>query len=285
MKKFILRETRAVFFWSLISCALRLCLSLLVELSSLQDDLLLSVSYSDLGDRQHNYFCVSPSPHGKCWKSVAIIRVFLLLLSILAGWLLRLLPSVKSSVGFSFASTWILYPIRDKFGSIPNLPCRICETVMGRISFRQLAVIIPIHFLVPAVGVFSFKIILPGPLAGYAIDQISYSEKNMWLVDFIRELFANTLFVVGLLVIPALLKINGIRRRGFALLALYPLYSFSVDANSNSSVFSPNMLYALRLVNKHEDIPFAQWSHVLGPMIGGIFAGTIMKKAFPDEKR
>ena len=145
--------------------------------------------------------------------------------------------------------------------------------------------IFPIHFLVPAVGASSFKMFLPQPLAGYAIDQITYSEKNGWIVDFIREIFVNTLFVVGLLVIPALLKINGVKRRGYALLALYPLYSFGVDANSNSSAFSPNMMYALRLVNKHDDIPLAQWSHVLGPMIGGIVAGRIMKKAFPDEKR
>lgn len=155
---------------------------------------------------------------------------------------------------------------------------------MGRISLRQLAMIFPIHFLVPTLGAYSFKVLLPQALAGYAIDPISYSEKNRWIEDFLREIFVNTLFVVSLLVIPALLQINGIKRRGFALLALYPLYSFSVDANSNSSVFSPNMLYTLRYVNKHEDIPLAQWSHVLGPMIGGLFAGRIMGKAFPDEK-
>mmetsp|Transcript_2693 Transcript_2693/g.3839 ORF Transcript_2693/g.3839 Transcript_2693/m.3839 type:complete len:286 (+) Transcript_2693:74-931(+) len=284
MKKFILREAKSVLFWSLISCTLRLCLSLLEELSSLQSSTAsTSIEHSD--DHRQQNFCASPSPQGKCWKSVTIIRAFLTLLSILAGWALRFLPSIQSSVGFSFASTWILFPIRDQFGSIPNLPCRICETVMGRISVRQLAMIFPIHFLVPTLGAYSFKILLPQALAGYAINPISYSEKNRWIEDFLREIFVNTLFVVSLLVIPALLQINGIKRRGVALLALYPLYSFSVDANSNSSVFSPNMLYALCYVNKHEDIPLAQWSHVLGPMIGGLFAGRIMLKAFPDEKQ
>uniref|UniRef100_A0A7S2KJA1 Uncharacterized protein n=1 Tax=Skeletonema marinoi TaxID=267567 RepID=A0A7S2KJA1_9STRA len=285
MKEFILREARAVFLWSLISYTLRLCLSLLDELSSLQDDLLSFTTISNETNEREQNFCFSPSPHGKCWKSVTIIRVFLTLLSILAGWFLRFLPSIKSAVGFSFASTWIFYPIRDWFGSIPNLPCRICETVMGRISLRQLAMIFPIHFLVPTLSAYSFKILLPQALAGYAIDPISYSESNRWIVDFLREIFVNTLFVVGLLVIPALLQINGIKRRGFALLALYPLYSFSVDANSNGSVFSPNMLYALRYVNAYEEVPLAQWSHVLGPMIGGIVAGRIMRKAFPDEKQ
>ena len=156
---------------------------------------------------------------------------------------------------------------------------------MGRISLRQLAMIFPIHFLVPTMGAYLFKILLPQALAGYAIDPISYSESNRWIVDFLREIFVNTLFVVGLLVIPALLQINGVKRRGFALLALYPLYSFSVDANSNGSVFSPNMLYALRYVNAYEEVPLAQWSNVLGPMIGGIVAGRIMRKVFPDEKQ
>ncbi len=279
MKGFILREARAVLVWSLISCTLRLFLSLLDELSSLQDD----ESSSDHRQNNH-YFCFAPSPHGRCWKSGAIIREVLSLFSILAGWVLRLLPSVKSSAGFLFASTWILYPIRDRFGSIPNLSCRICETIMGRISLRQLAMIFPIHFLVPTFGAYTFKLLLSEDLASYAIDPISYSESNPWIVDFLREIFVNTLFVVGLLVVPELLQINGMKRK-FALVALFPLYSFSVDADSNGSVFSPNTLYALRYVTKHEEIPFAQWSHLLGPIIGGIISGRIMRYAFPDEKQ
>lgn len=281
MKRFIIRETKAVLVWTLTSCALSLFLSLLDELSSLQEDLL---SSTGTGEPDRTYFCWRPSPHSNCWKSVAIIRVFLALLSILAGCFLRLLPCIKSSVGFSFASTWILYPIRDNFGPIPNLSCRICETVMGRISIRELAIIFPIHFFVPTFGVYALRVILPKALEGYAIDPITYSESNPWLVDFLREIFITTLFVVGLLIIPALLQINGIKR-GYALLALYPLYSFSVDANLTGSVFSPNMLYALRFVNKYEEVPFAQWSHVLGPMIGGIIAGRIMRSTFPDEKQ
>jgi len=279
MKEFILREARAVLVWSLFSCTLRLSLSLLDELSSL-------LQYDDeVSNRQKNdFFCFAPSPHGQCWKSGAIIRVVLSLISVVAGWVLRLLPSVKSCVGFSFASTFIVYPIRDRFGSFPNLSCRICETIMGRISLRQLAMIFPIHFLVPTLGAFAFKLLLPKDLASYAIDPISYSESNLWIVDFLREIFVNTLFVVGLLVVPELLQINGIERK-YALLVLLPLYSFSVDADSNGSVFSPNTLYALRYVTKHEEIPFAQWSHLLGPIIGGILSGRIMRYAFPDQKR
>lgn len=144
--------------------------------------------------------------------------------------------------------------------------------------------IFPIHFLVPTFGAYTFKLLLSEDLASYAIDPISYSESNPWIVDFLREIFVNTLFVVGLLVVPELLQINGMKRK-FALVALFPLYSFSVDADSNGSVFSPNTLYALRYVTKHEEIPFAQWSHLLGPIIGGIISGRIMRYAFPDEKQ
>ena len=82
--------------------------------------------------------------------------------------------------------------------------------------------------------------------------------------------------------VPELLKINGIRR-GFTLLILYPVYSFGVDAVGTASVFGPNIIYALRCVSKHEEVPFTQWSHMLGPIIGGILGGKIMLSAFPDD--
>jgi hypothetical protein len=112
MKDFILREARAVFVWSLVACTLRLFLSLLDELSSLRTDLISSSAV--LGEPHRQQFCFAPSLHGQCWKSGAIIREFLLLLSVLAGVIIRMLPAAKTSVGFSFASTWVLYPICDR---------------------------------------------------------------------------------------------------------------------------------------------------------------------------
>ena len=155
---------------------------------------------------------------------------------------------------------------------------------MGRINLRELAMIFPIHFLLSTLGVQLLGLFLPHTLEKYAINPITYSETNLWIIDFLREVFVNTIFSVGILVIPELLKINGIKR-GYALLILYPLYSFSVDADLNASTFSPNMLYALRYVNKHEEIPLKQWCHVLGPVIGGVLGGKIMSFAFPDEKK
>ena len=100
----IIREAKAVFVWSIAVCTLRLFLSLLEELSSLRHEL--------HSDRQS--FCFAPSQHGRCWKSAEIIREVLLILSVAAGLLLKIIPDVTTSVGFLFASTWILYPIRDR---------------------------------------------------------------------------------------------------------------------------------------------------------------------------
>eukprot|EP00571_Detonula_confervacea_P008577 CAMPEP_0172316922 /NCGR_PEP_ID=MMETSP1058-20130122/29982_1 /TAXON_ID=83371 /ORGANISM="Detonula confervacea, Strain CCMP 353" /LENGTH=153 /DNA_ID=CAMNT_0013031361 /DNA_START=595 /DNA_END=1056 /DNA_ORIENTATION=- len=153
---------------------------------------------------------------------------------------------------------------------------------MGRLSLRELAIILPIHFLVPAVAFWFLQLFLPASIfESYAIDPILYSERNLWIY-FLRETLVNAAFTVGLLVIPELLRINGIRR-GYALLILYPLYSFSVDSDGKASVFGPNLIYSLQCVSKHEEVPH-QWSHVIGPVLGGILGGKIMSNAFPDDK-
>ena len=151
-------------------------------------------------------------------------------------------------------------------------------------SLRELAVIFPIHFLVPTFAFWIVQLLLPSAIfAQYAIEPVTYSEKNPWIVDFVRETFVNTLFTVGLLVIPELLRINGIRR-GYTLLIIYPLYSFGVDADAKASVFGPNLIYALRCVSRHEEVPITQLSHLLGPILGGVIGGVIMKRSFPDDK-
>ena len=146
---------------------------------------------------------------------------------------------------------------------------------MRRLSLRELAIIFPIHFLVPTGAFFILQQFTD-------IDPVIYSEKHV-LDAFLREIFVNALFTVGLLVIPELLRINGIRR-GYALLILYPLYSFSVDNdNGMASVFGPNSIYSLRFISKHEEVPLTQWAHLVGPILGSILGGKIMLSVFPDD--
>jgi hypothetical protein len=84
-------------------------------------------------------------------------------------------------------------------------------------------------------------------MSRHAIEPVVYAENNPWIVDVMREILINAIFTVALLAIPEIPKINGIRR-GFALLLLYPVYSFAVDAEASASVFGPNLIYALRCV-------------------------------------
>lgn len=232
-----------------------------------------------------NYFSVSSTGCDRRWGS-RIIDEVITLVSVLASWVLAILPSkvaTSNAPGFSFGSTWILYPLNDRFGFIPNLPTRICETSMGRLSLRKLATILPIHFLVPAITFRLWQFVLPAKIFSSAIEPVVYSEKSLWIVDLLRETFVNALFTVSLLVIPELLRINGIRR-GYALLILYPIYSFSVDADGNASVFGPNLIYSLSYRIEKEEVPLTQSSHLLGPILGGILGGKIMSFAFPDDK-
>ena len=49
------------------------------------------------------------------------------------------------------------------------------------------------------------------------------------------------------------------------------------------SVFGPNTIYSLRWIRLHEEVPLTQFPHLIGPILGGIFAGKVMNAAFPDD--
>mmetsp|Transcript_29857 Transcript_29857/g.61918 ORF Transcript_29857/g.61918 Transcript_29857/m.61918 type:complete len:323 (+) Transcript_29857:105-1073(+) len=295
--QFVSYEAYAVFVWSLIALSLRIVISYLTLLSLLRSE---GILLDDTGvcndDPGAGLVCGNSDERSSVFfeggLSSVLFGEMMTIISVFAGWVLSVLPSKVAKVslsgfgsapGFSFASTWVLFPISDRFGSIiPNVPTRICETTMGRLTVRELAVILPVHFLVPAFSAYAIQIFLPSSISRHAIEPIIYSEKNHWIVDFTKETFINAIFTVGILVIPELLKINGVKR-GVALLILYPIYSFGVDAEGTASVFGPNVIYALRCVSKHEEVPLTQSSHMLGPIVGGLLGGKIMSIAFPDE--
>ena len=130
------REAYGVFIWSLLACTLRPCLSFLVELSKLRLMTPLSDATDGDGSGDHGVCLASESIClGGTINDYSILRDIVTMVSVLASWILAILPSKVASQtapGFLFGSTWILYPMRDMFGFIPNLPCRICETKMGR---------------------------------------------------------------------------------------------------------------------------------------------------------
>ena len=99
------------------------------------------------------------------------------------------------------------------------------------------------------------------------------------LQDLWNEISVNCLFVLFILVIPELLKLNRLPNIWLPGLLSYPLYRYSVDSTGIGSVFAPNVIHAFRCDG---EIPLEQYPHVVGPIIGGLIGGKIMSIYFPD---
>lgn len=213
------------------------------------------------------------------------------LLTALAGPLLALLPSKAArgaSPGFAFAAPLVLRRVRQGPGvlSPPNIPCRVAETLVGRLTPRELAVVIPVHFLGAIAGAALAKVLLPSAygLSNHAVDPIIYSEGHAWLYDLAKEVVVNAFFTVIVLVLPQLLRLNRLPCPGLlTLLALYPLFNAAVGASGTASAFGPDVVYALRCVTRREEVPIGQSQHMIGPILGGVVGGKIMTWFFPDE--
>ena len=101
MKRFIQREATGVFVWSLVAHMVRMCLSILVTLSSMNN-----VSNDVQGD------------DGSCVNQISdktqdnvIMKEFINLLSVLSSWVLMCFPSkvnTQHAPGFIFASVSIV---------------------------------------------------------------------------------------------------------------------------------------------------------------------------------
>mmetsp|Transcript_28235 Transcript_28235/g.40934 ORF Transcript_28235/g.40934 Transcript_28235/m.40934 type:complete len:281 (+) Transcript_28235:132-974(+) len=270
----VVREAVSSIIWSVSSCILRITLGLVVLLAEHRSTVHGSGSSSSDATEEEIMGVLG-------WFKGEILMT----LSVLAGWVLCLFPRTVASgsaPGFVFASTWLLLPIQNMFGIIPNIPTRICEMSLGRLSKREIAVVLPIHFLGAMLGVFVAQFLSPSIVASHVVEPIIYSEGNPWLVDFIRETIINAVFTVAILVVPEIMKLNKIPR-GFAVLFMWPLYNYSVDAAGTASTFGPDVIYALRCVGKNEEVPLGQFSHMIGPIVGGLLGGKIMSIFFPDD--
>jgi len=154
--------------------------------------------------------------------------------------------------------------------------------MLNRITLRQLFLILPIHFLTVLFGVFLLKLFLPTKLAIHATESIAYSTDNPFIIDFIREIFVNALYTVGVLVLPELFKLNHVPKK-FINFILYPLFSFGVDSRGTGSAFGPNVVYALSCLSSKAEVSIRVFCHVFGPIFGGIIGGLIMSTMFPDD--
>jgi hypothetical protein len=106
-------------------------------------------------------------------------------LSLLAGWILGAVPrklAIHAAPGFIYANPWLLMKMESMFGSLPNVPLRLTEGVMGRLTFQELLVVLPIHFACAISTVVSLKKLLPEDYHPLAFEPIAYSVEGSWLL-------------------------------------------------------------------------------------------------------
>lgn len=272
IESLVVPEIQAVFFWATSSCVLRIAIAFLVSLASLDYGSYVDVVGDGDGDARSRYLSLLLS---FLWD---VIMTCSYLAKAVTSYLLPRKSTNDMAPAFIFGSTWILYPVQRTFGPIPNIPTRIAEMIQGRLTIRDIALILPIHFLGAVLAAFLVR----ATLSQAAVEPILYSEDRPWAVDLVLEIVVNALYSVAVVVLPELCELNRVPT-AVVNLCLYPLFSFGVDGTGRGSTYSPNVVYALWCVSRQEEIPFRQSSHMLGPVLGGILGGLILQKNFPDD--
>ena len=214
--------------------------------------------------------------------------------SLVARWLLKLLPSkvqTRQAPGFVFVPVWwsLLWmrggtTVEATAPSLPHLPFRICEMIMGRIQKREVFLIAVVHCVLTPLIMCALSTTLPDIIAERSVSPTIYSEAgNPWLmlIDLFSELLVNTAFPVAVLVLPVILTLNHLPP-WLTLMIIYPLYNWSVDANGQASTFSPILLLSQDVLNARPSLALAR---VVTQLAGGLAAGKILQVYFPDDSK
>jgi hypothetical protein len=246
--------------------------------------------------------------------------------SVLAAWFLACLPSkaktnqapgiycapfwwslwTATAPATSVASTTLQYPY--------SLPVSVCETILRRIKKREWLILTVVHCLVTAVV---WYLILPRlllllmdaagtmPMTQAPPLLVSYQDGNPWWMDCVNELLVNAAAVLVLQVLPVLFTLNHCQPAAAWLLtlvlAVYPLYNWSVDSAGQGSTLNPTLLLVQTLTSLIPSISGATSAttcatigsllvvhgRVVGraaaQLAGGAVAGRIMTCYFPDD--
>jgi hypothetical protein len=168
--KLVLQEARSVSAWMAVSTLFRALIYTLIQLHSLGRE-------DGCGGNQ-------------CESRLAA-SVFANL-SLLAGWILGAFPrkvASNAAPGFMYANPWLLMKMESMFGSIPNVPLRITEAVLGRLTVQELLVLLPIHFACAISTMVALRKLLSEDYYPLAFEPIAYSVKGSWLL--VRCTFLN----------------------------------------------------------------------------------------------
>ena len=161
--------------------------------------------------------------------------------------------------------------------------------MLGRINCLELFAIIPIHVVCIVSTSIFLRSILPDSIASLALDPIEYGTGNdgqqqqqnhLWILDLMREALVTTVFVVSIMVLPALFQLNKVPQWVLTFL-LYPLFNYSIDWSGKGSTFSPNVVLALAVLG-HRPMKSIVL-RLFGSLLGGFVSGRIMQYYFPDD--
>jgi hypothetical protein len=225
---------------------------------------------------------------GESFMSTKVVQ------SLVAGWFLKLLPSkvqTRQAPGFVLAPVWwsLLWmrggtTAAATAPSLPHLPFRICEMIMGRIQKREVLLIAVVHCVLTPLIMCALSTTLPDIVAERSVSPVIYMETgNPWLmlIDLLAELLVNTAFPVAVIVLPVILTLNHLPP-WLTLMVIYPLYNWSVDANGQASTFSPIILLSQDILNARPSLALAR---VVTQLAGGLAAGKILQVYFPDDPK
>jgi len=233
------------------------------------------------------------------------------LLSSAASLLVLVLPDVlfnPSRLGILAAFPPLLQLIKSDFrlSDLPLTPTRVSQCVMGKLTPRQLLVTLPVYFVTSLVATATVRFVIPPSFLFGGLDPLQYGDNRTdgtlddlleWAVHFAKEVLVNATAVIGLRILPELLRLNRVGNAEiWCILIILPLSRIVVDVSGSASSFAPELVYALRCVRYWDPsiasdenstaaistaFRLARSAHRLGPVVGGFVAGKIMNSFFP----
>ena len=304
------KEAKGKFVWCVVVLLMRILFGAIKHMASLSasDDTCTDVSgTTTMSYELMGYTLEMPSV---VLKTTAIGTA---LLSSAASLLVLVLPDVLFNplrLGILAAFPPLLHLIKSDFhlSDLPLAPIRVSQCVMGKLTPRQLLVILPVYFVTTLLATATVRFVIPATFLFGGLDPIQYGDNRTdgtlddvleWAMHFAKEVLVNAMAVIGLRILPELLRLNRVGNAGiWCILIIWPLSRIVVDVSGSASSFAPELVYALRCV-QHWDpsviVPdedavmetvstgfqLARSAHRLGPIIGGVVAGKIMVSYFP----
>ena len=301
------KEAKGKFVWCVVVLLMRICFGAIKHVASASDDTSFDVPGTTMSCELMGYTLEIPLV---VLKAAATGTA---LLSSAASLLVLVLPDElfkPSRIGILAAFPPLLHLIKSDFylSDLPLAPIRVSQCVMGKLTPRQLLVILPVYFVTTLLATATVRFVIPARFLFGGLDPIRYGDNHTdgtlddlleWAMHFAKEVLVNAMAVIGLRILPELLRLNRVGNAEiWCILIIWPLSRIVVDVSGSASSFAPELVYALKCV-RHWDpsaivtdedaimetvsrgFQLARSAHRLGPIIGGFVAGKIMLAYFP----